>query len=139
MKYTVKLEKPKSKEFRRIEKGLVTHNFKFTKSKKFKEVLATVRGARGELIGGCVGEIYYDWLFIKYLWCHEKHRGQGLGTQLLTRVEQEGKRRGCHSVWLDTFEYQARPFYKSLGYRDFGKLKNYPAPFHRYFLQKKLR
>jgi hypothetical protein len=40
-------------------------------------------------------------------------------------IEVSGPTRGCHSVWLDTF--QARGFYEAPGYELFGMLDNYPA------------
>jgi GNAT superfamily N-acetyltransferase len=55
----------------------------------------------------------------------------------MAAAEEEGRRRGCTAVWLDTFEFQARPFYEKLGYSNFGTL-DYPAGFKRFFLQKAL-
>jgi hypothetical protein len=55
----------------------------------------------------------------------------------MAAAETEGRRRGCSAVWLDTFEFQARPFYEKLGYRLFGTL-DFPAGFKRFFLQKAL-
>jgi hypothetical protein len=46
--------------------------------------------------------------------------------------------RGCHNAWLDTFEFQARGFYESLGYECFGELPDYPKGHARYFMKKAL-
>ena len=46
--------------------------------------------------------------------------------------------RGCRYAHLDTFSYQARPFYDRLGYRLFGELENYPPGHSRFFLRKQL-
>jgi hypothetical protein len=48
-------------------------------------------------------------------------------------------KRGCHSAWLDTFEFQARGFYERLGYSCFAELRDYPPGFARYFMKKALR
>jgi hypothetical protein len=40
-------------------------------------------------------------------------------------------------LWLDTFSFQARPFYEKLGYEVFGQLEDYPRGHSRYFLQKR--
>ena len=45
--------------------------------------------------------------------------------------------RGCHSVWVDTFSFQAPGFYPKLGYKVFGEL-DYPPGHKRIFLQKRL-
>jgi hypothetical protein len=40
-------------------------------------------------------------------------------------------------VYLDTFEYQARPFYEKLGYDVFGTLDGYPPGYRQYHLAKR--
>ena len=65
-------------------------------------------------------------------------RGRGIGTDLVSRAEREAVARGCHSAWLDTFEFQARAFYEGLGYTCFGEVANYPAGFGRFFMKKRL-
>ena len=37
-------------------------------------------------------------------------------------AEAEGRKRGCTAIWLDTFEFQARPFYEKIGFAVFGTL-----------------
>ena len=56
----------------------------------------------------------------------------------MRRAEHEAIRRGCHSAWLDTYEFQARGFYERLGYSGFGQLDDYPPGFVRYFMKKAL-
>ena len=47
-------------------------------------------------------------------------------------MEAEAIRRGCRGAYLDTFSYQARPFYERLGYEVFGTLDDYPAGHQRF-------
>jgi hypothetical protein len=53
-------------------------------------------------------------------------------------MEVEAILRGCHSAFLDTFSYQARPFYEKLGYEVFGTLNDYPRGHQRFYMQKRL-
>jgi GNAT superfamily N-acetyltransferase len=80
----------------------------------------------------------YDWLFIELLFVPESLRRRGVGTELMQRAETEAVARGCHSAWLDTFEFQSRGFYERLGYALFGELRDYPNGSARYFLKKAL-
>ena len=65
-------------------------------------------------------------------------RGQGLGTDLMAQAEAEAIRQGCRDIWLDTFAFQARPFYERLGFEVFGQIDG-PAPaFPRVFMKKLL-
>jgi hypothetical protein len=41
-------------------------------------------------------------------------------------------------VYLDTFHFQARPFYERLGYQLFGTLPDSPPGGMRYYLYKRL-
>ena len=91
-----------------------------------------------EVLGGLWGGSAYSHLHIDLLYLHEDLRGAGLGRQLMAQAEQEAIQRGCHTVWLDTFTFQARSFYERLGYTVFGTLRDYPPGHSRFFLKKSL-
>lgn len=95
-----------------------------------------LRDGDGMLVGGLDGVIGWEWLFVDNLWVHDELRGRGVGRDLLERAERRALERGCHSVWLDTF--QAVDFYRKRGYSVFGSLEDYPAGQTRYFLRKSL-
>ena len=117
---------------------LVAYNDSQTGGNDYKPLALTVEDSDNEIVGGLWGRTYYGWLFVELLFIPETLRKRGLGTEILLRAEQEAIARGCHSVWLDTYEFQARGFYERLGYRCFGQLDNYPAGFSRYFMKKTL-
>ena len=52
-------------------------------------------------------------------------------------AESHARTRGCVGAYLDTFEYQARPFYETLGYTLFGTLDGYPPGYRQYHLAKR--
>jgi hypothetical protein len=56
----------------------------------------------------------------------------------MKRAETYAIEHCCTDAFLDTFSFQARPFYEKLGYRVFGTLENHPAGLHHYFMTKKL-
>jgi GNAT superfamily N-acetyltransferase len=66
-------------------------------------------------------------------------RGRGVGTELLRQAEQEARARSCRHMWLDTYDFEARPFYERLGFEVFGQLEG-PTPFYpRFFMRKVLQ
>jgi len=137
--YTITLEEsPSPEDVQALEKGLIAYNRLFVPEDKFQHLRLFLRAADHSLVGGLLGETYWDWLHISILWVHENLRAQGYGTQLLTRAEQEAVQRGCHSVHLDTLSFQALPFYQRLGYSVFGILPDHPVGHRRYFLKKAL-
>lgn len=96
------------------------------------------RDPQGQLAGGILGFTDRGWLRIEILVVQEQHRRAGIGTRLLRAAEGEALRRSCHSAWLDTFSFQALPFYQRQGYTIFGSLGRYPDQHTRYFVQKAL-
>src|SRR6516162_4989777 len=78
------------------------------------------------------------WLHVKTLAVATPARGHGFGKELMKRAELYAVERGCTDAFLDTFSFQARPFYEKLGYRVFGTLENHPAGHQHYFMTKRL-
>lgn len=103
-----------------------------------RPLVIQVKDPMGATLGGLWGYTGYGWLFTQLLVVPESLRGQGVGTQLMQLAETEAITRGCHSAWLDTFEFQARGFYERLGYSCFAELPNYPVGFSRFFMKKGL-
>ena len=101
-------------------------------------VRIVVRDANGNVVGGVLGHTKWKWMYIATLWVADSARGQGLGTKLMQAAEDLAKARGCTNVSLDTFEYQARPFYEKLGYKLFGTLEGYPPGYRQFYLTKTL-
>ena len=117
---------------------LIAYNERKTVRNDFRPIMVAIRDDSGDIVGGLVGRTAYDWLFVELVFVPESMRGQGIGTDLMRRAEEEAVTRGCHSAWLDTFEFQARAFYEQLGYRCFGELGDYPVGSSRYFMRKVL-
>jgi GNAT superfamily N-acetyltransferase len=92
----------------------------------------------GAVIGGLWGHTGYEWLFTQLLVVPENLRGRGVGSEIMRLAEEEAVQRGCHSAWLDTFEFQARSFYERIGYECFGELPRYPQGHSRFFMKKAL-
>jgi ribosomal protein S18 acetylase RimI-like enzyme len=95
------------------------------------------RGDR--VLGGAYGDTHYGWLYLSLLWVDEAFRGRGWGGRLVRHFEAEGAARGCHGAWVDTYEFQAPTFYERLGYREFGRLDEFPPGSARLFFSKPLR
>jgi GNAT superfamily N-acetyltransferase len=129
-------EKPTKETLAILDNGLDVYNAKFS-PEHFEEFVTALKTPAGEVKGGIYALSWAGMLFIKWLWIDEAYRRHGHGRKLMASAEEEGRRRGCSVVWLDTFEFQARPFYEKLGYSSFGTL-DYPVGFKRFFLQKTL-
>jgi GNAT superfamily N-acetyltransferase len=88
--------------------------------------------------GGATGYAVHDWMYVQFIAVPQEQRGRGIGRELMLRVETFAREHGLIGIFLDTFEFQARPFYEKLGYSLFGQIEDHPRGLHRYFLKKRL-
>ncbi|MCP4422058.1 MAG: GNAT family N-acetyltransferase [Chloroflexi bacterium] len=131
-------DKPEQSAWGIIGRGLSQYNEQQTGDQKFQRLCFVLRTPDQEIVGGVLGEIYWDWCYIDLMWIKEELRGRGYGHRLLTHIENEAQQRGAKSVYLDTFSFQSPDFYKQYGYKVFGELPNFPSGHQRYFLTKQL-
>jgi ribosomal protein S18 acetylase RimI-like enzyme len=68
----------------------------------------------------------------------ESLRRKNLGKALIEKAEAEARKRGVGNVFLDSFTFQAPKFYRKLGYREFGRLKDFPVGHDRIWMTKAL-
>ena len=120
-----------------VVRGLLAFNEEWLGPSNELPVRLVARDDDG-VAGGLLGHIRWKWLYVAKLWVDERARGQGVGTKLLMAAEDLARARGCTGAFLDTFEYQARPFYEKLGYELFGMLDGYPPGYRQFYLRKRL-
>jgi GNAT superfamily N-acetyltransferase len=133
----IKVETIHGPAAREVFKGLRAANVRAIGKIDHKPLTVTLRD-RGAVVGGLIGETYLGWMFVKWFWIDDRHRGKGRGTDILRTAEDEARRRGVKNVYLDTFSFQAPEFYAKLGYREFGRLDEFPAGHYRVWMTKAL-
>lgn len=119
-----------------IEKSLEAYNFEAAGTHDREVLLLTARDDKGVLQAGLKGLMGWNWLFVAMLWVSEEHRGKGYGSTLLSQAEEKAKAYGCTSVFLDTHSFQAPVFYQKHGYKEFGRLENFPPGHSRIYFSK---
>ncbi|MBD2775098.1 GNAT family N-acetyltransferase [Iningainema tapete] len=129
---------PQPDEIEFVAQQIVNFNSNRVGEGNYKHLAIFLRDSHEHIVGGLIGETYWQWLYVDVLWVHESFRGEGYGDTLLTTAEQEAVKRGCRYAYLDTFSFQAPEFYQKRGYVIFGKLPNFPQGYTRFFLKKDL-
>jgi GNAT superfamily N-acetyltransferase len=122
---------------RAVIKGLMAYNTRAVGKWRFERISVTLRH-RGAIVGGLAADTYLDWMFIALFWIDGKFRGKGFGSKIILTAEKEARKRGVKRAYVDTFSFQAPGFYKRLGYREYGRLKGFPAGHARIWLSKAL-
>lgn len=121
-----------------VRSGLHAYNVDFIGPSNQKAMQIFLRGESGDITGGLLGEMRWQWLYVAKLWVSDELRGQGYGSELLAAAESHAREEGCIGIFLDTFEYQARPFYEKLGFTLFGTLEGYPPGYRQFYLAKRI-
>lgn len=121
-----------------VRDGLRRHNDGYAPADGDTAFAVFLRGDDGAVLGGVLAKAGRGWLHVGILWVDPTLRRQGFGSRLMAAAEAEGRRRGCHSAYLDTFSFQAPAFYERCGYEVFGILEAFPEEHRRFFMRKSL-
>ena len=129
---------PAPADVRVVVEGLLAFNVDRIGDPHEEQVAVFGRDAAGQGIGGLLGLIRWQWLHVAKHWLPDELRGQDIGSRLMRMAEDHARSRGCTHASLDTFEYQARPFYEKLGYSVVGVLEGFPPGYRQYWMARPL-
>ncbi|MZQ86278.1 GNAT family N-acetyltransferase [Paenibacillus sp. 5J-6] len=104
---------------------------------RYQAIHLFLKSADNKTCGGLVGEIFLNFLEVKYLFVEEEFRKLGYGLKLLAEAERLARENFCDFIKLDTLSFQALDFYKKQGFEVFGTLENVGGHTH-YYLKKDL-
>ena len=135
---TISAEEGTEADLKFLAASLRAFNRKHASRPEAQRLCFMLRDDEKTLHGGIVCEVSFDVLFIDNLCINEESRGGDYGTQLMQLAEDGGRKLGARISWLDTYSWQARPFYEKLGYKMFGELPYSGGKYVRYFLRKDL-
>jgi len=122
-----------------IADGLRAYNTSMAGYDDYKPLAVFVTDpATGKVVGGLYGGSYLGQLRVDRFFLPEGLRRDRIGSRVLAMAEEEGRRRGCTRVALNTMEIQAPGFYKKQGYEAAAVLDCAPAGVTRYLMTKRL-
>lgn len=77
-------------------------------------------------------------LYVSTVFVDENYRGNKIGALLMNEIEKRANLLGANMIRLDTFNWQGRDFYRSLGYEEVGSYENKIDGFSEHFFLKRL-
>lgn len=80
----------------------------------------------GVLIGAVAGHSWAGMAEIVQLWVDEAYRGNGLGRALIEAAKAEAATRGCVSVFVMSYDFQAPGLYEKCGFRPVAEVEGWP-------------
>ena len=93
----------------------------------------------GEIVAGldaCVTA--FKILYVSTVFVEESCRRKGYGRALIEEMEKRARAMGVNTIRLDTFSWQGKEFYETLGYRIVGNYVNQEDGYAEYFLLKRI-
>jgi len=132
------LENPEQELIDYLDKKIADFNWANWEVSERLPLAIQIKNDAGEVIAGAAARTFGDWLLLNTLWVSEELRGQDVGSQILKKIEEAGKNRGCIKCLLDTLNFQAMPFYKKHGYKIKWIQDGYPKTGCKYFMVKQL-
>jgi len=91
-----------------------------------------------EIVGGLMGYIKFNWLYIDVLHVDERMRGQDIGSSLIAEAEKFVKENKLTGMYVNTFDFQAKPFYEKCGFEACGCIENMPPESKMWILKKEI-
>ncbi|HEU5165567.1 MAG TPA: GNAT family N-acetyltransferase [Chitinophagaceae bacterium] len=107
---------------------------------KFEGILFTkiIRDQNSNIIAGISGWTWAMVSEITLLWVKEEYRKNGLGKMLLKAAEDEIIKKGCTTILLRSYSFQAPLFYEKHGYKTVYILDDFPNGYKHYNLVKRI-
>ena len=128
----LRLRKSARKDSERIEKLVYDYYYQLIPvldgfNREEELVCKKIVNKDGKIIAGCDAYIYaWGGCYVDDMWVDENYRRQELGSHALQAVEKVAEEKGCHIIFLGTWDFQARPYYEKHGYQVFAALHDCP-------------
>ncbi|RDL51439.1 Acetyltransferase [Ensifer sp. M14] len=120
-----------------VTAGLLAHMIEMVGTWPRVPLTLLLRDEGGRVCGGIRAMVALCWLQIDHVWVDAALRGQGHGSRLLQRAEEEARAHGAIGVQLTTSTFQAIGFYERHGYAEIGRLRDRPPGEDRVWMAKR--
>ena len=97
-----------------------------------------VRDENEDIIAGISGWTWASACEITQLWVDENARKNGIGKMLLEAAEVEAKSKGCLTILVKSYSFQAPHFYEKYGFKIKNILDGFPEGYSYYTLAKRI-
>lgn len=133
IKYTVD-DNPKLDDDAVVRNGIVNFNKSVINEKASHFSVFAKFNER--IIGGALIWEHSDALYIDVLWCDDDFRHQGVGTKIMSLIEDEANKKSIKKLFVETYGFQAKDFYKKQGFSVIGVIPQYILGHDKIFLRK---
>lgn len=137
-KYCIEIGTDSHEIIQLLEDKIYEHNSSKTGSDNGCIFTRIVRSENKEIIAGIAGWTWAGVCEIRQLWVHEDMRKNGIGTILLEAAEMHAKSKGCVTILVRSYSFQAPHFYEKYGYKTEYILHDFPDGYSYFIFSKTL-
>jgi len=127
-------DSPSASEDKIIRDGIVNFNSQ-TINEKATHFSVFAKDA-SQIIGGALIWEHSDALYIDVLWCDEHYRQKGVGTKIISMIDEVAINKRLSKIFVDTYAFQAQAFYQKHGFYCIGTIREYLLGHDRMFMRK---
>lgn len=131
-------DQPSEADLGVVDDGLHGYNLGAADLNAVKPAACFVRDRYGRVVGGVRARIWGKACEVQQIWVDEGWRRQGLGMQLLERIEAFVRQRGVRTIYLDTFSWQAPGLYRRAGFSVAHEVTGFPDGATKFLMVKDL-
>jgi GNAT superfamily N-acetyltransferase len=113
-------------EIEQLEERLYEHNVAATGHADGRGLGFEALDGDGRQIAAVAGHTWGGVAELAQVWVDPAHRGRGLGRALVEAAIAEARARGCRSVFLMTYDFQAPGLYAALGFERVVEVEGWP-------------
>lgn len=129
---------PAPAALQRIDDGIGEANDGAAPLHEVRPLACVAHDAGAAVVGGAVGRTWGRCAELQQLWVDPAWRGRGLGATLVRRFEAAAAARGCGTVYLETFSFQAPRLYRALGYEALSAIAGFAPGVVKYQMARRL-
>ncbi|GAB2838914.1 hypothetical protein GCM10027074_01600 [Streptomyces deserti] len=111
----------------RLDDELTSFNAEATGASVPEPLTVRVTDDTGALVGGLTASVWGRQCSVDMLWVREDQRHAGWGSRLMRAAEEESVRRGCTSMTVSSYTFQAPGFYRKIGFQEVGRIEGVPG------------
>ncbi len=125
---------PSASDDKIIRDGIVNFNSQTINEKATHFSIFAKDGS--QIIGGALIWEHSDALYLDVLWCDEHYRKKGVGTKIISMIDEVARNKGLQKIFVDTYAFQAQAFYQKHGFYCIGTIPEYLLGHDRMFMRK---
>jgi len=137
-KYNIEIGQDSEQIIKFLEDKIYEHNSAAINKSDGAFFSRIVKDDQGVIIAGIAGWAWASACEITQLWVDETARKNGIGKILLEAAETEAKSKGCLTVLIKSYGFQAPHFYERYGYKPEHIQIDFPEGYNYYILTKRL-